>query len=429
MDNPLTTWFYSTGKIVTDSNKQNVTHFLLDGGKLDISENYELFQEMYAKYINCKNCIVERKTDIFKFFIDFDFNSTEIIDITNFIEVIQDVIQNVYGTPHVCIVTSADKCKENYKSGIKYLKQGYHLHWPDISINKSTAHDVRKNILVRLNNEFGKIETCNDTWDKIIDKSVYDANGLRLIGSDKCSISDGIRFYENRVYVVKWVYEGKKINNKLTEEYTQDVLLSIKKTSIRTTDNFMTKTTNLQVYEETEDTGDTSTSTRGNIDRINKDSTEYIAIIKFFKNYMSFYRTEDIRNITKDREKPVYIISTKSKYCQNKGDFHSHNNIYFKLTPSGFCQKCLSESEGKFGCCRQYQSKPIAITPGLESALNWTAPKPKKGETVITNGLYDPDDADPFLSSLENKITNKQPSIGPPNSKKNKIKTSSKKNT
>ena len=39
MDNPLTTWFYSTGKIVTDSNKQNVTHFLLDGGKLDISKD------------------------------------------------------------------------------------------------------------------------------------------------------------------------------------------------------------------------------------------------------------------------------------------------------------------------------------------------------------------------------------------------------
>ena len=87
MDNPLTTWFYSTGKIVTDSNKQNVTHFLLDGGKLDISENYEIFQEMYAKYINYKNCIVERKTNVFKFFIDFDFYSTEIIDITKFIEV------------------------------------------------------------------------------------------------------------------------------------------------------------------------------------------------------------------------------------------------------------------------------------------------------------------------------------------------------
>ena len=46
MDNPLTTWFYTTGKFVTDSEKQEVTHFLLDGGKLDISKDYELFQEI-----------------------------------------------------------------------------------------------------------------------------------------------------------------------------------------------------------------------------------------------------------------------------------------------------------------------------------------------------------------------------------------------
>ena len=124
MDNPLTTWFYSTGKIVTDSNKQNVTHFLLDGGKLDISKDYELFQEMYSKYIHCKNCIVERKTNLFKFFIDFDFNSTEIIDISGFIEVIQDVIENIYGVPHLCIVTCADKYKETIMSKIPSSRLG-----------------------------------------------------------------------------------------------------------------------------------------------------------------------------------------------------------------------------------------------------------------------------------------------------------------
>ena len=39
----------------------------------------------------------------------------------------------------------------------------------------------------------------NDSWEKIIDKCVYEQNGLRILGSDKCSFSDGIRNYENRI--------------------------------------------------------------------------------------------------------------------------------------------------------------------------------------------------------------------------------------
>ena len=412
MDNPLTTWFYSTGKIVTDSNKQNVTHFLLDGGKLDISKDYELFQEMYSKYINCKNCIVERKTDVFKFFIDFDFNSTEVIDISNYIKVIQDVIQHIYQKTYICIITTADKFKENIKSGVKYIKQGYHLHWPDIFVNKDIAKSIRKNIIVRLTTEFGKIESCYDNWDKIIDKCVYDANGLRLIGSDKCSISDGIKHYENRVYIIKSVYNGKIVDSELTNEYINNNLLAIKKTSVRTDINEITKTINMQIYEETEDTGDTSTK-KGFV-RLDKDSYEYQAIIKFFKNFMPLYRSEDIRIIQKSKENPVYIIATKSKYCQNKGDFHSHNNIYFKLTPSGFCQKCLSESEGEFGCCRDYQSAPIPITPGLESALGWKKPKTKSEEVPV----FEKFTLENILFNMENRITNKTQSIGPPKSKK-----------
>lgn len=412
MDNPLTTWFYSTGKIVTDSNKQNVTHFLLDGGKLDISKDYELFQEMYSKYINCKNCIVERKTSVFKFFIDFDFNSTEVIDISNYIKIIQDVIQHIYQKTYICIITTADKFKENIKSGVKYIKQGYHLHWPDIFVDKDIAKSIRKNILVRLTTEFGKIESCYDSWDKIIDKCVYDANGLRLIGSDKCSISDGVKHYENRVYIIKSVYNGKTVDSELTKEYISNNLLAIKQTSVRTDINEITKTINLQIYEETEDTGDTSTK-KGFI-RLDKNSYEYMAIIKFFKNYMSLYKSEDIRIIQKSKENPVYIIATKSKYCQNKGDFHSHNNIYFKLTPSGFCQKCLSESEGEFGCCRDYQSAPIPITPGLESALNWKKPKTKSEEVPV----FEKFTLENILFNMENRITNKTQSIGPPKSKK-----------
>ena len=51
MENPLNVWLFSTGKMVTDSRLQNVTHFMFDGGKLDISRDHETFQVLYTKYI------------------------------------------------------------------------------------------------------------------------------------------------------------------------------------------------------------------------------------------------------------------------------------------------------------------------------------------------------------------------------------------
>ena len=63
MDNPLKLWFYSTGKIVTDTSI--TTHYSMEGFKLNLTEDYNTFQELYAKHIKCKNCLVEKKTYFF----------------------------------------------------------------------------------------------------------------------------------------------------------------------------------------------------------------------------------------------------------------------------------------------------------------------------------------------------------------------------
>ena len=96
MENPLHIWLASTGKRVADSSKQDVTHFMLDGGKYDISVDHTEFQLMYTKYIKFKNCIVERKTKFFKFFIDFDVLSEEIINIDDYMVIIQNTLNNLY---------------------------------------------------------------------------------------------------------------------------------------------------------------------------------------------------------------------------------------------------------------------------------------------------------------------------------------------
>ena len=403
MDNPLTTWFYSCGKMVRDSSTQVTTHFMLDGGKLDLTSDYETFQELYAKYIKCKNCIVERKTNVFLFFIDFDVLSSAVIDIHKFIKCIQETITFIYQKEYTCIITGADKNKIIKRDNNNYIKQGYHLHWPEIFVDKQLALKIRKNIVVKLVTLFGKDPNFYDTFEKIIDKTVYEQNGLRLIGSDKCNMSDGNRDYEHRVYEIKFVYNGMIYNDEMTNIYKTDVLKSVKDTSIRTESTKLTNCINLNEYEETEE----EYTDKSGFERIKKSSPQCAAIEKFFKNYVTGYRLEDIRHILKVKDKEMYIIDSKSKYCQNINDFHSNNHVFFKLSPFGFCQKCRSERHGDHGGCREYNSEYISITTSLESALGWKKPKskdiPETKDFSICN----------LLEKLENNITGKPKFKGP----------------
>jgi len=63
---------------------------------------------------------------------------------------IQESILFFYEKDCPCIVCSADN-KTIVKNGKEYIKQGFHLHWPDIIINKSSAKKLRVSIVAKLN--------------------------------------------------------------------------------------------------------------------------------------------------------------------------------------------------------------------------------------------------------------------------------------
>jgi hypothetical protein len=407
--NPLTNWFLSTGKF-TNKESTSITHLLLDGGILDITNDYETFQILYAKYINFKNCIVEKKTEFFKFFIDFDILTEKIIDESDYIKCIQDVIYEIYKIKDLkCIVATSDKFLKTFKNDKEYYKQGFHFHWPEIVVDNVTALDIRSNIVTSLVTIFGKIEYFNDPWEKIVDECVYKKNGLRLIGSDKCNMADGKKQYENRVYILKSVYMGTQDSKELFEYYSNDILELVKDTSIRTNFNAVTPYINLNHIEEIDNTEKISSF----FTNIPKDDPINIEIKKFFKIHSNGYRVEDIGNVLLSKDKPMIIINTKSKFCQNKGDFHKNNHIYFKLTPSGLCQRCLSQNMGEHGCCRDYQSSYVPISQSLLSVLNWKKPNKNKEVDIQKNFSLNS-----LLETIENRITAKHSFTGPPCKKK-----------
>jgi hypothetical protein len=401
MDNPLKLWFYSTGKIVNDTSI--ATHYSMEGFKLNLSDDYDTFQELYAKNIKSKNCLVEKKTDFFRFFVDFDVLSESIVDEEPYLKCIQDVIYNIYNIKDLkCISTVPDKNIEIAKENKTFIKQGFHFHWPDLIVDVETAIKIRSNILVNIKTIFGKVEHFDNDWEKIIDKCVYKKNGLRLIGSDKCTIADNMRVYEDRVYILKNVYIDKNPDKEMVDYYSNNILALVKDTSIRSDKTKITEYINLNEYEEEE-----RQVSNSELMSISKKSLEYSEIEKFFKNHATGYNVEDLGNISKVRGKDMYLIYTKSKYCQNKQGFHKNNHIYFKLTPTGLCQKCLSQNTGIHGCCRDYQSSYVQLSTGIITALNWKKPKSKEvsfQESFSVSNL---------LERLENRIVAKDAFRGP----------------
>lgn len=419
--NPLRVWLFSTGKIVKNTSDRNVTHYMLDGGKLDLTTDYQLFQELYTKYIKFKNCIVEKKTKVFRFFIDFDILSSNVIDINTYAVSVQNIMCNVYNIPDLkCIITKADNPKEIKKGEDTFIKQGYHFNWPDITVDKNVALRIRENILISLNTIYGKPETFFDSWDKIIDKCVYDKNGLRLVGSDKCTYSDGKYTYENRVYNYYTTYIGNKHSETHDNIYGCNLLKVIQDTSIRTDTECITTFYNLPEYEETEE--DFSSSDPGNFTLLSNENHQNNSILRFFKNHVNGYRVEDIRGILKSNMyDTLYLINTKSKYCQNKCGYHTNNHIYFKLTPAGICQMCMSENEGEPDDngnvinCKKFESKRVPLTHDLKSSLKWGVKQDgaisEKNVSLVSL----------MMDKISDNLSNKKDLVGPgPKTKKKK---------
>jgi len=411
--NPLRVWLFSTGKIVKDATSRDVTHYMLDGGKLDLTDDYEMFQEMYVKHIKYKNCIVEKKTAIFKFFIDFDILSSAIIDINDYAICVQNVMESIYKDTNLkCIVTKADNSKEVRKDNITFIKQGYHFNWPDISVDKNIALRIRENVLISIKTIFGKPETFYDSWDKIIDKCVYDKNGLRLVGSDKCIYSDGNYTYENRVYEYNMCYIGNKPSDIHDEIYKTNTLKVIQDTSIRSNETDLTTFYNLPEYEETEEDFDSNNS--GNFSLLSNENSHKNSILKFFKNHVEGYRIEDIRGILKSNMyDTLYLINTKSKYCQNKCGYHTNNHIYFKLTPAGICQMCMSENDGEPDThgtvinCKKFESKRIPVTQDLKTSLKWGI---KQDENISDKSV---NIVSLMMDKISDNLSNKKDLVGP----------------
>jgi len=177
------------------------THTMLDGGLLHVpmtsSNNFhELLAEDLDNGVN--NFIVEYRTPVFKMFADLDILEDNPISdsrLHGWFCDIQSVMKDIFGKAcpapadesgqddlRVIVCQAPIKTREKNKQF--YAKTGVHLIWPNVFVDSETALFVRSAWIQYFENKYGMRHAVN-IWEDVFDRSVYEKNGLRMVGSSK----------------------------------------------------------------------------------------------------------------------------------------------------------------------------------------------------------------------------------------------------
>lgn len=287
--------------------KKSTTHLLLDGGTLSAKEG---FHEDYVFDVTNgeRLCVVEKKTSLFRFFIDVDYVGEQELDLEKLAVEISKVVN--LGP---CVLAKASPRKT--EKGTKY---GMHMVWPESVVNKQRANSLRVKIL----DEFG-----HEEWEKIIDASVYSGSGLRMLWSYKKE--------QDSTPYVPW----GKIEDHTFHEFRN------KEPSVHFLDLFSIRVSDHRACD------DVSSATQKNSEELEN----------FIRRNLPGQERMKITRIGKCKNKKDYWIGTDSRYCENVKRDHKSNHVWFALNPKALtiCQRCEDES------CKEWKGRLYRIPSRL----------------------------------------------------------------
>lgn len=374
------------------SDKREVTHLLLDGGNIHLSsDDMEEFYSCYANDLVCgrKNFIVEMKTPVFKYFMDLDILDHEFYEGKRLIKLVQTVqhalsfffdrYDGFSGDVYIC--TSPPK--EQHLQDTDYIKTGVHLIWPDVVVTTDIAIFLRQFVIQYVTAKLGKREEHNP-WEVVFDHSVYESNGLRMIGSYKaqsckdcrrnrdnssCDTCKGLgKLYGNHTYTLDSILSTNRILKvKIVKELkTQQMklikLLSIRSNKFRANMDIkepyppwfnvsLASKSNKHIHKLLKPTRDAHQKTGGS-NAVTISDTEIVDAVKtvLYESFRSSYpgipeyRDIYIRSVRKPMQSKneCYWVTTDCRYCLNVGREHNSSTIYFKIDYKGIVAKCFS---------------------------------------------------------------------------------------
>lgn len=288
--------------------KKATTHLLLDGGTLSAKEGFH--EDYVFDVLNGERlCVVEKKTHVFRFFVDVDYVSDE--QELDFEKVAIEISKVVNSGP--CVLAKASPRKT--EKGTKY---GMHIIWPETTVTKQRANSLRVKIL----DEFG-----HDDWDKIIDASVYSGSGLRMLWSYKND-------HDSTPYVpwgkIDCDFTFREFKNKDPSVHFLDLF------SIRVNDQLIQQETTCSKQENTD-------------------------LEAFIRKNIPGQENMNITRIGKCKNKKDMWVGTDSRYCENVKRNHKSNHVWFALDPKRLTigQRCEDEA------CKEWKGRLYRIPSRL----------------------------------------------------------------
>jgi len=341
--------------------KNIATHFLMDGGKLNVPETQaSAFLNVYFTHAIIKQerlSVVELKTPIFRLFFDIDasFPAGKEKESTETLVRISSRIKSyvasffVDGTDTTAIGCLAPPKPD--KNDPSLQKVGVHLIFPCCIVTSATARCCRDGLIPFLEEAFrATTSSCvmpSNPWRDVVDDSVFKANGLRMVWS--CKGRTEARPYEPtfKIHVDGHVSD-------YVFETVVDKREAIRETSIRVFDMPVTTcrmgehTLSTKATDREEITTGTSTS----IDM-------YGSVLPDIRSLLpNVYK--DVVFTAAFVTSHAVMLKTTSTYCQNKGGDHRTSTVYFCVSRSGMVsQRCYSRKEENG--CDTYASEQIKL--------------------------------------------------------------------
>lgn len=198
------------------------THLLLDGGRLSIPD--ALNNDFLKQYASCVDAgewmyVVEKRTEIFKYFCELDYRTASVpltndhvFQIAAFIQhnVVEPLMNHLPKDQLKLVVSWAPTVYEkmNKDGTARIYKTGIHLNWPHLPVTLETARLMRIRALDMVKklhctpDDMRPFPLPSESWNDVFDASVYRQCGLRLIysrKSAKCPSCDGIPFQLKQV--------------------------------------------------------------------------------------------------------------------------------------------------------------------------------------------------------------------------------------
>ena len=353
------------------SNNTDLSHVLMDGGVLSVP--FDKLNDFYEKCVEVYNSgenifVVEQKTENYNFFMDLDYKDDEEMSFEQIKSVCKVICDKVskFGGKDALISVAEPKPIDTL------IKTGIHINWPGFVVNRSSALGIRDHVINTLNLAYGSRD-----WKDIVDISVYGNNsrntkgsGFRMPWSHKkgkheacvgqgCELCNNTGKETQSEYLPIFIYKhGPSSTLQKTEQKPSVDILHMATLRTQSMEPVIVEGTHKEATF-------TTLQTKNEF----KDQEARLLVEAFVRKNVEGQTTASITKMFKYNKQ--FLVSTNSKYCENKKCNHNSNHVWFHIVGDTIAQKCFSTTNvlRQYGFCKDFSGRRHQLSKKITDIL------------------------------------------------------------